>query len=177
VAIAWVIALAVHFADNVMQQHIRRSGRIGAGEIADDRIEPEHRLDRVGLKPVIEHLACTLGEQIEQIAALREREPSQLAAYLPKAQPLAGAATDVSRRLEQERAQDDRDAIKHRVVRRQCGRISGRVARNCLLGGGKSAAHLEVTAARKRQEVGQWPLDDRQPVLHQLEIVDYLRVE
>jgi hypothetical protein len=40
-----------------MQQHIGRTGRVRAGEVANHRIKTKHGLDRVGLEPGIEHIA------------------------------------------------------------------------------------------------------------------------
>src|SRR6478736_5432204 len=51
-----------------MQQHVRGSRRVGALEIADDRIEPERRLDRVGLEPAVQDFAGALGKQVEHVA-------------------------------------------------------------------------------------------------------------
>ncbi len=63
-------ALAVDLAEDVMQQHVRRARRVRTREIADDRVEAERRLDRVGLEPAIEDVAGALGEQVEQVAPL-----------------------------------------------------------------------------------------------------------
>ena len=60
-------AMAVHFADHVVQQHISRARRIRAGEVADNGVKAEHRLDRIGLEPRIEHVARKhgLGAEVE----------------------------------------------------------------------------------------------------------------
>ncbi len=64
--------LAVHFAEDVMQQNVRRPLRIRTGEIAYYRIEAERRLDRRALEPAVEHVAGALGEQIQDVAAFRQ---------------------------------------------------------------------------------------------------------
>ena len=46
--------LAVHLAEDVVEQHIGRARRVGAGEIADHRVEAERGLDRLALEPAVE---------------------------------------------------------------------------------------------------------------------------
>ncbi len=72
-------ALAVDLAEDMVQQHVRRARRVRAREVADDRVEAERRLDRVGLEPAVEHVARALGEQVEHVAALRHRQALELA--------------------------------------------------------------------------------------------------
>src|SRR5207237_8377491 len=43
--------LSVHFAEYVVQQHIRASRRIRARIVAHDRVETEARLDRIRFEP------------------------------------------------------------------------------------------------------------------------------
>ncbi len=54
---------AVHLTEYVVQQHIGGAGRVGAGQIPDHRIEPEHGLDGIGFEPVVEDFAGGLAQQ------------------------------------------------------------------------------------------------------------------
>ena len=86
-AIAWVIApmppmawpqtpfLPFTSPKHMVQQHIGRARRIGAGIVADDGVEAEHRLDRIALEPAVEIVAGRLGEQVEQRALALHVEP------------------------------------------------------------------------------------------------------
>ena len=58
--------LAVHFAEDVMQQHIGGARRVRARQIADHRIEAEHGLDRIGIEPAVEHLAGRFAQEAER---------------------------------------------------------------------------------------------------------------
>ena len=77
-------SLAVHLAEDVMQQHVRRTGRIGARVIADDGVEAEGGLDRAGLEPPIEHLAGALREEVQYVALPREVERAEALGDLPR---------------------------------------------------------------------------------------------
>ena len=59
-------ARAVHLAERVVQHHIRAAGGVGTGEIADDGIEAEQRLDEIMLEAIVEHVAGRSAEQVEQ---------------------------------------------------------------------------------------------------------------
>src|SRR5207237_5974726 len=116
-------SLAVHFAEYVMEQHIRGSWLIRTGEIADDRIEAERRLDRLGLEPAVEHVARAFRHQLEQIATFSQIELAKSPADLPRIEQrgdvVAPACADVRRRLPDDLAQKRGRAIEHRVVLRQ----------------------------------------------------------
>jgi hypothetical protein len=45
--------LAVHLAEDVVEQHIGAARRIGAGIVADHRVEAERRLDRLAFEPAV----------------------------------------------------------------------------------------------------------------------------
>ena len=139
-------SLAVHFAENVVQQHVRRTGRVGAREIADHRIEAKCGLDRLRLEPAVEQVAGALGEKIQHVPSLGQRQPLQPAADFPRPQPIGDAAADVGRRFEQQRPQHVADAAKHRVVLRQRCRISSREARDLGLRRGQAAADFQAIA-------------------------------
>ena len=58
--------LAVHFAEDVMQQHVSGARRVRARQIADHRIEAEHGFDRIGLEPAIEHVAGRFAQEAKR---------------------------------------------------------------------------------------------------------------
>ena len=87
--------LAVHLAEYVVQQHVRGTCAVRAREIADDRIEAKERLDRIGLEPPVEHVACGTAQQMQRrretvvspkrLADRREvAEPAQRLAQIAK---------------------------------------------------------------------------------------------
>src|SRR5262249_8826510 len=80
-------SLAVDFADDVVQQHVARAGRIGTRKITDDCIESERGLDRIRLKPAVENVPRALGEQVEQITMLSRRHTSYWLPDLPRLEP------------------------------------------------------------------------------------------
>ena len=77
-------ALAVHYAEHVMEQHVGRSGLIGTREIADDRIEAEGGFERIGFEPPVEQIAGALREQIEQIAPPAQVERAKVPSHFPR---------------------------------------------------------------------------------------------
>ena len=69
--------LAVHFAEQVVQQHVGAARRVRAGVIADHRIPAQHRLQRRAFEVVVKQFAGGLGEQVEQVAAAAQVEVLQ----------------------------------------------------------------------------------------------------
>ena len=61
----------------MMQQHIARAGRIGAGVGSHDPVEAEDRLDRIALEPLVEQVAGRAGEELEKVALAFEIERAQ----------------------------------------------------------------------------------------------------
>jgi hypothetical protein len=57
--------LPVHFAEDVMEKHIGGARRVGTREAADYRVEAEHGLDGIGVKPVVHHGPGRLAQQPE----------------------------------------------------------------------------------------------------------------
>ena len=150
-------ALAVHLAEDVMQQHVRRARRIRARVVADDGVEAERRLDRRRLEPAIEHFARALGEEIEHVALPREVERAEALRDLPCVEHRADPASDGRRRREHELAQHVGDAIEHRVIVGQPQRVALRIRGDRRLRGRESAADLEISAVRQRQEIRERP--------------------
>src|SRR5258706_6233185 len=65
--------LAVHLAEDVMQEHVGGAGRIGAREVPHHAVESEARLDGLGLEPAVEPIGPGYGEEIERIALRLDR--------------------------------------------------------------------------------------------------------
>src|SRR6185295_14110883 len=86
---------AVHFAKHVVQQHVGGARRVWAGEVADDGIEPERGLDRIGLEPRVKHVTGALPEQVEQVTARHHTQPEQTSAEFERVDQVRQAATDV----------------------------------------------------------------------------------
>src|SRR6202165_5831394 len=186
-------ALAVDLAEHVMQQHVARAGRIGAGEIADDRIEAQRGLDRFGLEPAIEDLTGALGEQVQHIATLRHAQTLEAPANLPCLEKIVNAAAHVGWSLEQQFAQHVRDAIEHRVILRKDVRVPGRESRDlglrrreasdgvatriAIRTSDGSSADLQITLRRQGKEVRQRALDDSKTVFGEPQIAQHPRMK
>ena len=91
--------LAVHFAEQVVQQHVGAARGVGAGEIADHRIPAQHRLQRLAREIVIEQFAGGLGEQVEQVAAAAQVEVLEPLGHRVGIQPI-GEGDALVRQLE-----------------------------------------------------------------------------
>ena len=169
--------LAVHFAEQVMQQHVRAARRVRAGEIADHRIPTEHRLQRLALEPAVEQFAGGLGEQVEQVAAAAHVQRFQLLRRRRRVEPVRQheAIAHVRRRALHQFAQHRHDAIQHRPVVGQALRIARTPRRD--LAHRVFAAEAEAAPVRQRQEIRIRPLDHAQAMLVQAQVADHLRVE
>ncbi len=171
---------AVHLAERVMQHHIGRTRRIGAGIIADDGVEPEQRLHQVALEHLVQHLAGRPREQIEQAALLLQRKPAQDAGAAERIEGLADCARtepfhDVRRRAQHEGAQHVGDLFKPEVEGLQASGIAFAELGQGLTGA--AFAGQQMAAIGGRQEILRAALDDAQSVLGQFEIRNDLRVE
>ena len=116
--------IAVHFAERVMQQHIGGARRVGARQVAHDRVEAEHRLDRIGFEPLIERVAGRFAEQIERrLEAVRPPQPLADRGELAQFAQGAGEISQeqVGRRFEHKAAQHGGDAADLSLI----GRITG----------------------------------------------------
>ena len=67
----------------------------------DHRIEAECGLDRLRLEPAVKQVARALGEKIQHVPPLGQRQPFQSAGDFPCPQPVRDAAADVGGRFEQ----------------------------------------------------------------------------
>src|SRR3546814_1219624 len=73
-AVAPRALLAVHLAEDVVEEDIGAARRVGAGVIADHGVEAEGGLHRFAFEPGVEHRARRFGEKVEHIALLFEAE-------------------------------------------------------------------------------------------------------
>ena len=115
--------LAVHLAEGVVQHHVGRARRVGAGVVADDGVEAEQRLDQIALEPLVEHLAGRAREQVEQVALLLQRQPRSDAGGAERVAGLRAApltpnpCDEVRRRAQHELAQHVGDALRARAMK------------------------------------------------------------
>ena len=169
--------LAVHFAEDVMQQHIRAARRVRAGEIADHRIPAQRGFQRLAFEPAIEQIACGFREQIQQIAARGHVQRLQLFRDRERGQPIDQHETvgHVRRRAQHQLAQHGDDAIEHRVILRQLFGIALRPARD--IGRAMLAAEPEGLPVGQRQKIGIRTLNDTQPMFLQPQVADHFRIE
>ncbi len=128
--------LAVHLAEDVMQQHVCRSRRVGAREVADDGVEAESGLDRRRREPAIEEVARAFREEVEQVAPLRQRE-------------LAKCPSRSSR---------DRPASRHPACRRRPrSAASSRAARAARPPRGRASRSTRAAPRRRRARIAPLP--------------------
>ena len=164
-----------------MQQHVRGARRVGAREIADDRVESEDGLDRLAREPAIENVAGAFREEVDEVAALGQRQRAQLPAGPHQIEQrrdiLRGSRPDIRRRHAQHAAQHRGDAIEHRVIRGQRLGIAARKLRHLRLRRRDAAADLQIFAIGQRQEVGERPRANGKTMLREPEIADHPRVE
>ena len=171
--------LAVHFAENMMQQHVGRARRVRTGEVSDHGIEAERGLERRRFEPCIEQIAGAVCEQRKQIALGRQRQPVHAAHGFERRDNLGQAAADIRRRFQRQPAQHLRRLLQHGVVRGQALGIALRIPRDLRLRRGETAADLEMRTGfgRQRQKVRDRPFDDPQPMAREVEVGDDLRMQ
>ncbi len=66
--------LAVHLAEDVVQEHVGGAGGPGAREVADDAVEPEAGLDRIGLEPALEPVPGGEREEVQHVLLRLQRQ-------------------------------------------------------------------------------------------------------
>ena len=168
---------AVHLAEDVVQQHVGRPGRVGARVVADHGVEAEGGLDRLALEPAVEEGARGFREQVEHVALALERQfrhaPTLQRGRHQRPQPLAR----VRRRLQRERAQHVGHGIERRMVRGQDRGVVRREAAEFRLRALEPSAELQIAAVGLRQEVRDRPLDHPVAVIGELHVGDDPRVQ
>ena len=156
----------------MVQQHIGRTGRVGAGEMADDAVEAEDGLDRITLEPAIEKFARAAGEQGEQVALLGRIEAHQWpGACGQRRQPLQPAPRWG---LQREAAHLVGQPLQTRIISGQGSGILRAEPRHlglCLAG-----ADLQIIAVQ-RQEIVEGAQHDPQAVIGQAHVVHHLRLQ
>ncbi len=172
--------LAVDLAKYVVQQHIGRSGGIGARIVADHAVKSVGRLDRGALEPGVEIVSGRLDEQIQKLAPHRQIQFRDALALARAAQQFRqrrkpSAGRDVRRRLQHQIAQHVGDDVQPFAIRRQALRIARREL--CDLLCGYARADLQIAGLVQRQEVGQLAFDDAQTMTRQVQIPNDLRIE
>ena len=167
--------LAVHFAEDVMQQHVSGARRVRARQIADHRIEAEHGLDRIGIEPAVEHIAGRFAQEAE-----RRRDGVVLPQPLADGRKLAELARamaeiaqrQIGRRGKHEAAQHIGDTADLGLIGAIAGGVLGAEFRDLVFAA--ALAGEQIAAIGQRQEILRAALDDAQAMLVQLEIANDL---
>ena len=149
--------LAVDLAEAMMQEHVARAGRVGAGVGPDDAVEAEERLDRIALEPLVEHVAGRAGEDFDEVALPLEAEGLEAkddarrleALAQGRAEPPAGRK--IGRRLERKRAQDVGHPFEPGLVGEKPLGVAERKLPHLVLGSTRRG--LEVAAVGQGQEL------------------------
>ena len=165
----------------MVQEHIARAGRVGAGIGSDDAVEAEDRLDRIAVEPAVEPVAGGAREEVEEIALAFGVEAADAvrgargAREFGQARDEAAPGRHVRRRLEGERADDVGDAREPRLVGRKALGVARRELRR--LRRGPPWPDLKKAPVGQGQEIGERPLDDAQAVPGKVEVADDRRME
>ena len=172
--------LAVHFAKDMMQQHIGGAGRVGARVIADDAVETIRRLDRRTLEPAVEIVASRLREQREQVAPRRHVKfanglPCDAALSISGMADIHPPSVTFGGVTQQQAAHQIGDFFKPLAIRLKHLGVAVREFGDAFLGA--IAAGLEIFAVIQRQEVLQLALDHAQAVTGEVHVRDDLRIK
>src|SRR6185295_17051544 len=136
-------ALAVHFAERVVQEHVGGAWRVGTREMADLRVESERGLDRVALEPVVEQVARAARDELPQVALRRAGEKREPPAQGQRPQPAAPASAEVGRCLEDQGPERVRRGLDRAVVPGQTLRVPRGKSGKLLLRIGEGRAEPE----------------------------------
>ena len=110
-----------------MQQHIAGTGRIRTCQIADDGVEAEHGLDRIGLEPFVENVASRSPDEIEcrPEAVVLPQPPANTGKLCQCTRQPKPAQRQIGWRIKHEAAQHTGDAADLRLIIGIAGRVLG----------------------------------------------------
>ena len=153
---------ATRLAEDMVEEDIGAARRVGAGEMADNGIKAQHRLDRIAFEPAIEIFARRTGEQGEEIALFGLGQPQQRPALGgQRGQPLQPAPR---RGFEREAAHLVGQHLQPGVIGGQGGCVPGREARH--FGLRLPGADVQIIAI-ERQEIVEGAQHDPEAVIGQ----------
>ena len=171
---------AVHLAEGVVQHHVSRACRVGAGVIADDGVEAEQRLHQIALEALVQHLAGRARQQIEQAALLLQRQFFQDAGGAERIESLADRAdaepfNNVRRRAQHQLPQHVGNGLE--LSRERIDAIGVARAQPGHRIPGAAFAGEEIAAIGRGQEILRAAFDDAEPMIGEFQVRDDLRVE
>ena len=172
--------LAVHFSESMVQHHISRARRVGAGIVADDGVEAKQSLDQIVFEAVVEHVSGRSRKQIEQAALLLKRKAAQDARRADRVDDLvrgieAKPFDQIRRRAQHELPDHVGDLFQsaHEAADRAGIPFAQAGDRRCCA----AFAGEEVAAIWCGQKVLGAAFDDPQAVVVQPQVRDDLRIE
>ena len=170
-------AHAIHLAEDMVDQHIGRARRVGAGVISDHGVETHQALQHIGLEPVVEQFARALAEQIEQVGLALQPHLAHLIGKAERGHEIPRLGRNVVWRLEQDAAQHLDDLVQPCVEGFQLVRVARREFGDLAMRAGLVLVEYQIGFIVDRAEIGQRPNDDPQPMPGQLHVRDDFGVE
>ena len=169
--------LPVHLAEHMVQQHIGPAGRVGRRIIADHRVETEHGLDRVAFEPAVQEAARRLGEQVQRVALLLDRQPGDPPALAQRGDDHVHAVADIGRALQHQIAHYVRHLLQRVIISGQGGGVAAAELGELRLALRDAAAQRQILAIGQRQEIADRALDHAIALLHQSHVANDLGIE
>ena len=167
---------AGRLAEDMVEQHIGGAGRVGAGIMADHRVEAEQRLDQRVAEIALQDLRCRAGEEIDDVTLLLQPQPADAAAQLQQRHQVGETAAGIGRGAQQPLADDAHHRIERGRVTAIGFRIGGRMAGDFALGQSAPAGQQIITLQR-RQEIVDPAQHDLEAVLIKPHVADHFRLE
>ena len=122
-------------AEQMVEQDVGGSGRIGRGEVADDPVEGEQGLGEVALEEAVEDVARALGRKFVDDAHFGRVEPDEVAAEAGERRQSAHPCPGFGRRFHDPFLDQRHDDVEFGIVAVIGGAVGGRVTRE--LGAGQ----------------------------------------
>jgi hypothetical protein len=164
----------------MVQHHVSRAGRVGTRIVADDGVEAEQGLDKIGFEAIVEDVSCRSRKEIEQAALLLQRKPAQDSGGADCVDELvrgleAKPLNEIWWRAEHELADDVGDLFEfaHEIADRVCIPFVQASSR-CP---GAAFAGEQVAAVESGQKVLSAAFDDAQAVVVKPQVGDDFRIE